>query len=74
MKQSALLTAIAITSAIAATPSFAKISSHSAGTYESAGTWVYARHHRHIRGYDIQVHRPHTGPELVNEIPFRSEG
>ena len=74
MRKTALLIALTITSAIAATPSFAKIPSQSSGTYEATGTWVYARNDRYAGGSDIQVNRPQTGPELVHEFPFRSEG
>jgi hypothetical protein len=74
MRKTTLLFALTITSAIASTPSLAKIPSRSAGTHEATGAWVYARNDRYTGGHDMQINRPQTGPELVNEFPFRSEG
>ncbi len=74
MRKTALLFALTITSAIASTPAFAKIPSRSAGTYGATGSWVDARNDHYTGGRDIQINRPKTGPELVNEFPFRSEG
>ena len=55
---------------------FANIASPDAGTYEATEAWVYTRNDRYSGGRDIQINRPWTptGPELVHEPPFRSEG